>query len=56
MGNQPLSLILSNDFEDPILYLEARSVISSDQNEKLKLSVTDSEKLDADRQEGASKE
>lgn len=55
-GQSTLSLIVSNDFEDPILYREARSVICSDQNEKLKLSVSDFEKLDADRQVGASKE
>jgi len=46
-------LVAPTDSKDPVLDLEAHSKIYLDQNEELMSSVSDSEKLDADRQAGA---
>lgn len=53
MEDNTLSLTLSTNSEDPILDPEACSANSSDKNEELMFSASDSEGLDADKQAGA---
>lgn len=53
-GVEALSFALSVNSELPLLDFEAYSTISSDPNEKLMLSASDSEGLGVGMQEGAS--